>query len=370
MILFRAPLLRAMVAHGHEVIAMAADGSLAISAALGALGVEFRALPLQRAGSDPLADLRTIAFLVRELRALRPDVVFAYTIKPAIYGSIAARIAGVPRRVAMITGLGYVFRGTRTRRRRLVGAVAGALYKRALRQCHAIVFQNPDDRAEFARLGLFAPGARVEIVRGSGVDLEHYARVDLPAGPPTFLFVGRLLRDKGIFEFVEAARQVRAVHPATRFQVLGWLDPNPAAVSQADVDGWVREGVIEYLGTTSDVRPYLAAAHALVLPSYHEGTPRSVLEAMSVGRAVVTTDAPGCRETIVDDESGLLVPVKDAAALAAAILRLVDDPALIGRLATAARTRVEELYDARHVAAQMLEIMGLTRSNEQRPTGD
>jgi glycosyltransferase involved in cell wall biosynthesis len=174
-----------------------------------------------------------------------------------------------------------------------------------------------------------------------------------------FLFLGRLLRDKGIAEYVAAARTVRARHPEATFRIAGWFDPNPEALTQAELDALVADGTIEYLGATDDVRPHLAAAHALVLPSYREGTPRSVLEAMSMNRAVITTTAPGCRETVIDGASGLLVPVADAPALATAMLRLIDSPVLLARLAAAGHARAVELYDARKVADSVLAALDL-----------
>ena len=355
---FRGPLLAAMVARGDDVIAMAADGSAEVARGLAALGVRFEPLELERAGLDPIADARVLTRLVRRLRALAPDLVLGYTIKPVIYGSLAARLAGVPRRAAMITGLGSALASPRSVKQRAVARVARLLYRAALAQCWVVVFQNPDDRDDLARLGALPPAARVSIVRGSGVDLAHYAASPLPAGPPVFVFLGRLLRDKGIAEYVAAARLVRARHPEARFRIAGWLDPNPESLTQAELDAVVADGTIEYLGAPDDVRPHLAAAHALVLPSYREGTPRSVLEAMSMGRAVITTTAPGCRETVVDGESGLLVPVRDAARLADAMLRLVESPALLARLAAAGHARAIELYDARKVAASVLTALG------------
>lgn len=360
---FRGPLLAAMVARGHEVTAMAPGDDPEVRdlgrivAQLDGLGVAFEPVRLQRTGIDPRADVRTLATLVRRFRALRPDLVLTYTIKPIVYGSLAAWAARVPRRVALITGFGYALAPSGTPRQRAIAGVARGLYRAGLSRCDTIFFQNADDRAQLA--ALIPPYARVEVVRGSGVDVDHYACSPLPDGPPRFLFVGRLLRDKGIVEYVEAARRVRAHHPAARFGVVGWIDPNPESVSRADLDGWIASGAIEYHGATDDVRPYLRDAHALVLPSYREGTPRSVLEAMSMGRAVITTDAPGCRDTIVDGESGILVPVRSSQAVAAAALRLIETPDLLPRLAFAGRVRAETLYDARRVAAQMLEILGL-----------
>jgi glycosyltransferase involved in cell wall biosynthesis len=359
---FRGPLLAAMVARGHEVTAMAPEGSgsdAEVRSQLAALGVGFAPIELQRAGIDPVADARAIRGLVRRLRALRPDLVLGYTIKPVIYGSLAARLAGVPHRAAMITGMGSGLTGARTRKQRLVAAIARALYRAGLAQCEVVIFQNPDDRAALAALGAIPSHARVAVVRGSGVDLAHYAPRPLPAGPPVFVFLGRLLRDKGIAEYVAAARSVRARYPAARFQILGWLDPNPESLTERELAAVVAEGAVEYLGASDDVRPHLAAAHVLVLPSYREGTPRSVLEAMSMNRAVITTDAPGCRDTVIDGESGLIVPVRDARALAAAMIRLAASPTLLARLAAAGRARAVELYDAHEVAASVLAVLGL-----------
>jgi glycosyltransferase involved in cell wall biosynthesis len=359
---FRGPLLAAMVARGHEVTAMAPEGSgsdAEVRSQLAALGVGFAPIELQRAGIDPVADARAIRGLVRRLRALRPDLVLGYTIKPVIYGSLAARLAGVPHRAAMITGMGSGLTGARTRKQRLVAAIARALYRAGLAQCEVVIFQNPDDRAALAALGAIPSHARVAVVRGSGVDLAHYAPRPLPAGPPVFVFLGRLLRDKGIAEYMAAARSVRARYPAARFQILGWLDPNPESLTERELAAVVAEGAVEYLGASDDVRPHLAAAHVLVLPSYREGTPRSVLEAMSMNRAVITTDAPGCRDTVVDGESGLIVPVRDARALAAAMIRLAASPTLLARLAAAGRARAVELYDAHEVAASVLAVLGL-----------
>ena len=358
---FRGPLLAAMVERGHEVIAMAAQGSLGedVGRTLASIGVAYEPIQLERTGIDPVADVRTIRELARRIARRAPDLVFGYTIKPVIYGSIAARLAGVPRRAAMITGMGSALTQTHTLKQRAVAAVARQLYRVGLAQCQVVIFQNTDDRDELARLGAIPKAARTAIVRGSGVDLAHYQAQPLPSGPPVFLFLGRLLRDKGIDEYVAAARAVRERHPEARFRIAGWLDPNPESLTQRQLDALSAEGTIEYLGAPDDVRPHLAAAHALVLPSYREGTPRSVLEAMSMKRAVITTSAPGCRETVIDGESGLIVPVRDRQALAAAMLSLLESPGLIERLATAAHARAVELYDARTVAGTVLAALGL-----------
>lgn len=387
LIKFRGPLLAAMVARGHDVTAMApltgVDATLArdavpagnaapagaagdpigavesVESRLAALGVRFAPIELDRAGIDPVTDLRAIGSLVRRLRALRPDLVLGYTIKPVIYGSLAARLAGVPRRAAMITGMGSALTSARTPRQRLVATIARGLYRAGLAQCQVVIFQNTDDRDELARFGALPARAHTAIVRGSGVDLAHYAPSPLPPGPPVFLFLGRLLRDKGIHEYVEAARRVRARVPSAIFRIAGWLDPNPESLTRRELDALIADGTIEYLGAADDIRPHLAAAHILVLPSYREGTPRSVLEAMSMQRAVITTDVPGCRDTVIDGDSGLLAPARDPGALAKAMLLLATSPPLVARLAAAGRARAAELYDAHAVAAHVLAALSL-----------
>jgi glycosyltransferase involved in cell wall biosynthesis len=359
LIQFRGSLLAAMVARGHEVIATAAGGDEPTRAALSAMGIAFEELQLERAGLDPRADATTVMTLVRRMRALRPDAVIGYTVKPVVWGGIAGRLAGVPRRFALITGFGYAFQGQDQLKRRALALGVRALYREGLRGCDAVFFQNPDDRAEFARMQLLPRGGRVEVVRGSGVDLDHYAPELLPGGAPVFLYIGRLVIEKGILDYVEAARRVRARHPDARFLVVGGIDPNPASATQAQVEQWMLDGAIEWLGEVADVRPVLVRSSVLVLPSYREGTPRAVLEAMSMGRAIITTDVPGCRETIVDGAEGLLVPVRDPAALASACETLFKDPRRVAAMGALGRRRVEALYDARRVADRMLEVMGL-----------
>jgi glycosyltransferase involved in cell wall biosynthesis len=356
---FRAPLLTALVEAGHDVIAMAAQGTPEMTAKLAALGVRFEEVPLERAGVDPGADIRAVWHLVGRFRVLRPDAVLAYTIKPVAYGGLAARLAGIRHRFALITGLGYAFAPPRDLRHRVVSAIARGMYRLGLAGAELIFFQNPDDRTDFEGHGLVPSGARVEVVRGSGVDTVHYGATPLPAGPPVFLFIGRLLLDKGIREYVATAREVRRRHPEARFQMIGWHEPNPDSVSREELAGWQAEGAIEYLGAADDIRPAISGSHVIVLPSYREGTPRSVLEAMSMGRAVITTDVPGCRETIVDGEHGYLVPARSTAAIAAACERLVEAPQTIARLGQAGRDRAVALYEAKAVASHMLDAMRL-----------
>ncbi len=355
---FRGPLIRALIARGHRVTAVAGDRDTGVAATLESWGVEYAVVPLARSGLDPFADLGTLKALVALMRECRPDVFLGYTIKPVTFGLLAARLAGVPQRFAMITGLGYAFTGGRQWRRRLAQVMARLLYRLSLRFAQAVIFQNPDDRAYFLD-GLVNSTARTAIVGGSGVDLTHYNPTALPAGAPVFLMVARLLRDKGIVEFVEAARMVRAVHHQAHFVLAGPADPSPDGIALDQVQAWVAEGVIEYRGALEDVRPQIAACSVYVLPSYREGTPRTVLEAMAMGRPIITTDAPGCRETVMP-ANGLLVPPRDVAALAQAMLCMAAKPRQEQvDMAAASLALAKSRFDVRAVNADILHIMGL-----------
>lgn len=355
---FRGALLEALVRHGHRVVACAPGHDDDVARALASIGVDYRPTPIERASLNPIADLRTVASLTRLMRDVQPDVFFGYTIKPVIYGSLAARFAGVPRRYAMITGLGYAF-GQGGLGRRALARLVGVMYRAGLRGSPAVFFQNPDDVALFQALGIVDEEQAV-LVNGSGVDLEHFAPAPISRRPPSFLLIARLIREKGILEYVEAARLVKRSHPQATFRLVGPLDSNPTAVSENELAAWRREGVVEYLGKLDDVRPAIAASSVYVLPSfYREGTPRSVLEAMAMGRPVITTDAPGCRETVIEGENGFLVPPRDPAALAEAMSRFLEQPELASRMGAASRQIAEARYDVHKVNAAMLQAMGL-----------
>ncbi|MEZ4240575.1 MAG: glycosyltransferase family 4 protein [Myxococcota bacterium] len=358
LVTFRGPLLARIAANGHEVLAMAPEARA--PEGLAEIGVSYEPLPLERAGVDALGDVSAIARLTARFRELRPDVVLGYNVKPMIYAMLAAAVAGVPRRYALVTGLGYLFIPDGTRRQRWLNLLARPLYRAGLSAANAVFVQNPDDEADLRRAHVLSRRQRTVAVAGSGIDLRAFPQRPVPAGPPRFLFVGRLLRDKGVFEFVSAAQRVRAAGAGrASFAVAGGLDPNPSAVSAQVLADWQREGQVAYLGEVPDVRPHLAACTVFVLPSYREGTPRSVLEALATGRAVVTTDAPGCRQTVRHWDNGLLVPVRDAGALASAMERFVADPSLAVRMGERGRRLAEDVFDVERVVDTMVEAMGL-----------
>jgi glycosyltransferase involved in cell wall biosynthesis len=356
---FRGPLIRALVDRGIRVLALAPDFDDRIREEVRRFGAEPVDISLDRTGMHPLRDLRDMGRLVAQLRRLKPDAVLCYFIKPVIYGTLAARLAGISRRYALVAGLGYVYtRGGRgdPLRRKALRAVVSTLYRIAFKACRRVFFQNEDDIAEFVAAGLIDPG-RVVRLEGTGVDLDRLRFVPPPPGPPGFLLMARLLREKGICEYVDAARIVRARHPEVRFRLLGGLDPNPGGLTQKEVEGWAAEGVIEWLGHVDDVRPWIAESSVYVLPSYREGKPRSTQEAMAVGRPVITTDAPGCRDTVEEGVNGFLVPVGQVAPLAAAMERFIADPSLIETMGRASRALAERRFDVHKINEKILEAM-------------
>lgn len=354
---FRGSLIRRMVENGHEVYACAPPASERTLSVLEDMGAIYREAPLDRAGIHPLRDLASLEGLVRLMREVKPDSVLAYNIKPVIYGSLAAARAKVPRIFSMITGLGYAFSDSGLMSRAL-GLVARRMYRSALRVNEKVFFQNPDDRSLFAAQRLLRADEQAVLINGSGVELDRYEPAPYPE-QVVFLLIARLMRPKGIDEFVAAARIVRRSHPDVGFHILGRNLEGPDAYSEAEIAGWKAAGV-DYLGFALDVRPVIAGASVFTLPSYYrEGTPRSVLEALSMARPVITTDTPGCRETVEQGVNGLLVPPRDVDSLVAAMEYFVDNRQRIEEMGQASRRLAERKYDVNEVNAVILGTMGL-----------
>lgn len=353
----RSELLAALIEAGHEVIACAPGDDERFVSRVKGLGVRYQPIHLDRTGTNPISDLRYLWEMILFFRRERPDVVFSYTAKPVVFGSLAAWLTGVPRIFSMITGLGYAF-ASKQLKQRLVSVVMRGLYRLGLAVNRIVFFQNPDDIALFTRWGLVSE-ERTVLINGSGVNLEHYQLASLSLDPPVFLLIGRMLKDKGVLEFGAAATALKQRYPQAVFRLLGPHDDHPSSVTWNTIQEWIDAGIVEYLTETEDVRPAMAQAGIYVLPSYREGTPRSVLEAMSMGRPVITTDAPGCRETVVDGGNGFLVPVGDAQALARAMERFILEPELVPVMGKRGRRIVEEKYDVHKVNAVIMNTMGL-----------
>jgi glycosyltransferase involved in cell wall biosynthesis len=348
----RAGLIRGLRERGFHVTVMsAADPSF--EQALRELADERVVIPIDRSGLNPIADLRLLGAYRRQLRQLRPAAFLGFTIKPNIYGGIAARATGVPA-IANVSGLGTAFiRG---------GALqwlVSKLYRFALRGASTVFFQNPDDRALFVERGLVAAD-RARLLPGSGIDVDRFEATALPEGPPVFLLIARLLGDKGVREFAQAARMLRAELPGARFQLLGPVDSgNRTAIGQAELDRWAGEGIVEHLGETDDVRPFIAEATAVLLPSYREGLPRVLLEGGAGARPLIATDVPGCREVVQDGVNGFLCEARSAVSLADAMRRLVQlSSAERTAMGLAARRRVQDWFSERAVVEAYLGALG------------
>jgi glycosyltransferase involved in cell wall biosynthesis len=357
LIRFRGALLKQILEAGHDITVFAAELTPEHAAGLRALGVRVETYPLARAGLGPLNDLKTYLSLVAGFRRVRPEVTLAYNIKPVIYAGLAAKRVGGIASWSLITGLGHLFTAP-SFKTRLLRLFVAPLYRASLRANVGQFFQNPDDLQELAALRICDPD-KATLVAGSGVDIVQFPLTPMPEGKPNFLFVGRFLVQKGINELVSAMALVKQRYPAARLQLVGSTDNNPSSLSAEEVERLVVSGIVENLGWMEDVRPAIADASVMVLPSHREGTPRSVLEAMSMGRAILTTDAPGCRETVVHQKNGLLVPLHDVQALADAMIYLYENLDRVQEMGVASRKYVETRFDVNLVNQQMLEAMRL-----------
>ncbi|WPO98860.1 glycosyltransferase family 4 protein [Pseudomonas sp. HR96] len=350
----RLPLAIAAREAGYAVHVATSDG-VSVQA-IRALGFTHHAVPFERKGHNPLQELKTIRSLIRLFRHLRPQLVHLVTIKPVIYGGIAARLSQVPAVVAAVSGLGTVFMAQSLRariRRALVRRMYGAAFgHRNL----TVIFQNPDDRQVLLTLGLLAP-EQARLIRGSGVSLADYPCLPEPAGKPVVVMAARLLRDKGVVEFVEAARLLHARGLQVDMRLIGAVDPgNSTTVSEAQVAHWRKEGDVELMGHRTDIARQYAEANIVCLPSYREGLPKALVEAAACGRAVVTTDVAGCRDAITPNVTGLLVPAGNAAALADALQELMEDANGRRAMGQAGRVLAEEAFAINKIVEQHLQI--------------
>ncbi len=350
----RLPIARAARDQGAEVTVAAADTGCAQE--IRKEGFQYLPLPMSRTGTNPMAELGALRFLAGAYRRIKPDLIHHVTIKPVIYGSLAARITGFRNVVNAVSGLGYAL--SEDRKASLLRPVTRTLYRLALgSRSGIVVFQNPDDRDDFLRMGLVERG-RTVLIRGSGVDCARFTPAPEPAGGPVVMFAGRMLLHKGVGVFVEAARLLREAHPGARFVLVGAVDEhNPAGIPADQIRAWTEQGIVEWWGDRSDMPEVLAQAHIVVLPSIHrEGLPKVLLEAAASARALVASDVPGCREIVLPNVNGLLAPPGDAVALARALRELVESPELRRRFGLAGRALVEREFSLEIIVRQTLDL--------------
>lgn len=352
---FRLLFIGALRERGHEVSTMA-SGELAPQGRE-RLGVGYQDSGLSRTGLNLLRDIGCVVRLREKVRASRPDLVFLYGAKSVIYGSIVARWLGIGAVCSMVTGLGFLFMGEGVRGR-IRAWLGGMAYRFALRSNRVVFFHNPDDARLFTERRI-VDSQKAIVVGGSGVDVEYFSPVQGGPKDCDFVFVGRLIRDKGVTEYLEALRVLRHKGLSFRALLLGGFDTNPTAISAEDLQVYLNEGVVEYAGEVSDVRPSLARSKVLVLPSYREGMPRSVLEAMAMGLPSIVADVPGSRHAVVHGETGWIVPVRNVELLAAAMTEALAAPEVCVRRGAAARERAVAQFDVRLVNRQLIQSMGL-----------
>lgn len=364
---FRGKLLEAIHQQDYEIHIIAPNLTLfkTEQQKLEALGYYVHEVPMQRTGTNPVADLKTLRAMYNLMKKIKPDYVLSYTIKPVIYGTLAAWLAKVPHRFALITGLGYAFQSVEYgSKRSFFQKIVYGLYQQALSHSHKVFFQNPDDLKLFQDLKLLQPNLPTVVVNGSGVNVTDFNVLPFPVNAQnnpklSFLLIARLLGDKGVREYAEAAKLIKLQYPEVEFHLVGWIDENPSAIRQQELDQWVASNILKYWGKLTDVRPAIAESSVYVLPSYREGTPRTVLEAMAMGRAIITTDAPGCRETVIQGENGFLVEVKSVTSLVDAMQEFINKPELIEQMGQRSREIALHKYDVHQVNRHMMQEMGL-----------
>lgn len=324
---FRGSLIKYLINCGHKVTALAPkekNNNIDITQKLKSMGVVLKRYSLTRASLNPFKDYFSYKSICYEISKSKPDVVIAYTAKPVIYTGMAIRNFSKISFFPLITGLGYSFTEGIGIKRKLIQQLMIVLYRLGLKNAKSIIFQNSDDEKLFNKLKIISKSQSSHIVNGSGVDLDLYPFSQSPK-EPIFLMLSRLLVDKGVREYVEASQIVKRTFPKATFQLAGRLDSNPSSISAKELKLWINEGFINYLGELSSVQRTIASCKIYVLPSYREGIPRSVLEAMAIGRPILTTDTPGCRETVIQGKNGLLVPPKNSKSLANAMIQLLEE---------------------------------------------
>ena len=351
---FRLDFMLEMIRLGHQVVAVGNESDEKWSRILQPYGIEYRYIKMQRNGLNPVRDFFSFVQLVKLLKKEKPDRIFTSQAKMVLYGGLAAYYLGIREVYPLIAGLGSVFLSSGMKGR-ILKKILMSGYRLSLRKSPSVFFQNQDDASFFVD-NRIVPSGKIVFLNGSGVNLEQFVKQPFPE---TFgcLCVCRILRDKGVLEYLSACRALKKQYPDIRCLLVGPFDSNPSALKPGELQPYIDDGSIEYFGEQTDVRPYLAQCSVFVLPSYREGTPKSVLEAMACGKAIITTDAPGCRETVVEGKNGFLVPVKDDKAIEEKTLFLYQNPVVCEQMGNASRQIAEQRFDVRLVNQTILQTM-------------
>lgn len=352
---FRGELLEELVERGWDVVVTGPNKDDIEK--IEELGVRFELVPLDKTGLNVFSDLAYFLNLYNLMRREKPDVILSYTIKPVIYGSISAKLAGVNNINSMVTGVGYVFTAS-SLKARILRVPVNLLYRLGFRCSDTVIFQNPDDLEEFVQSGLVKSG-KCHVVNGSGVNMNRFRLSELPP-KTTFLMIARIMHSKGVLEYLQAAAKVKLKYPETRFLLLGALEDTHDSLSMEDLEPYVEDGVVEYFGETDNVAEYLEQCSVYVLPSYREGTPRTVLEAMAMGRPIITTDAPGCRETVINGHNGFLIPVQDSDALAKKMVWFIENSDRMSEMGQNSYELCKAKFDVNYVNQMMFGYMRIT----------
>ncbi|MGI6144493.1 MAG: glycosyltransferase family 4 protein [Clostridia bacterium] len=354
---FREEMILAMLDKGHEVIAAAPQpiGEWAGKFSFQRKGFKCLSLPqIDKTGTNPFKDILGFFSIMRVLQREKPDKIFTYQAKTIIYGTLAAWFLGIEEVYILMGGLGSILRNEK---KSMIKKILQLQYKLAFKKCKKVFFQNADDYNLMLQEGLVET-ERVQMVKGSGVNMDKFTYTPIQDFP-VFLFVGRLIRDKGVLEYIAAAKLVKKRYPEAKFQIVGYFDTNPTALSPEEFHSCLDDGLIEYLGEAADVRPFLAKSSVFVLPSYHEGIPKSVLEAMAMGRPIITTDAPGCKDTVIDGVNGFLVPVKNSEKLAEKMIWMIENKDKAMKMGQASVRICQENFEVSKVNEVLLKTMNL-----------
>jgi len=353
---FRMDMMKDFLKSGYSVIALGPEPENDWKSKFKEYNIEYRQIYVDRNGVNPIKDLKTYKDLYQFMKSEKPDKVFAYQAKTVIYSSIAAKLNGITEVYPLIAGLGSIFRGT-SFKSKMVKKIMKLEYKVACKCSKKVIFQNADDRNEFIHNGLIKENKTV-IINGSGVNIEKFKPALFPK-EPAFLFIGRLIKDKGIFEYLEACKEIKKRYPKVRCLLVGPYDSNPSALKPEELKPYIDDEIVEYFGEQNDVRPFISQCSTYVLPSYHEGTPKTVLEAMAMGRPIITSDAPGCKETVINGVNGYLVKTKDIKGLVEKMEFFINNPDASKKMGRESLKIVKEKYDVKIINKCIMEVMEL-----------